>query len=144
MKKMMSLLAATLVVFAVACNDDDDAKKIDQLDPVVVEKIESLYPASRVVDVDYYQNYTEVDIMDGTTPREVYFDLQGAWIRTETDVRISDLPKVVTDAIASSQYASLRLDDADYVQTPEGDYYLVELDSNPDVYLSITADGTIL
>ena len=144
MKKMLSLLAVALTVFAVACNDDDDAKQIDRLDPVVVEKIEALYPASRVVDVDYYQNYTEVDIMDGTTPREVYFDPQGAWIRTETDVRVADLPSAVTNAIAGSEYASLRLDDADFVNTPEGDYYLVELDSNPDVYLSITADGVIL
>ena len=82
--------------------------------------------------------------MDGTTPREVYFDPQGAWIRTETDVRVADLPSAVTNAIAGSEYASLRLDDADFVNTPEGDYYLVELDSNPDVYLSITADGVIL
>lgn len=144
MKRMMNLMLAAVVLFSVACDKDDDAGAIQQLDPAVKEQVMNQYPNSRVVDVDYYQNYTEVDIMDGTTPREVYFDLQGNWIRTETDVHINDLPAAVRDAIAASEYAALRIDDVDWVNTPEGDYYLVELDANPDVYLSITADGRIL
>lgn len=140
----MNLMLAAVVLFSVACDKDDDAGAIQQLDPAVKEQVMNQYPNSRVVDVDYYQNYTEVDIMDGTTPREVYFDLQGNWIRTETDVHINDLPAAVRDAIAASEYAALRIDDVDWVNTPEGDYYLVELDANPDVYLSITADGRIL
>ena len=37
-----------------------------------------------------------------------------------------------------------RIDDAEWVETPEGNYYVIELDANPDVYLEIMADGTIL
>ncbi len=144
MKRIVNLMVAAVILFAVACDKDDNADTIQQLDPAVKEQVMNQYPNSRVVDVDYYPNFTEVDILDGTTPREVYFDLQGIWIRTETDVHINDLPAAVRDAIAASEYAALPIDDADWVNTPAGDYYLIELDANPDVYLSITADGIIL
>jgi hypothetical protein len=37
------------------------------------------------------------------------------------------------------------MDDADYVQTPAGDYYLIELEKGEqDVYVKVQADGTVL
>ena len=50
----------------------------------------------------------------------------------------------MTNAIAAGEHAALRIDDAEWVETPDGNYYVVELDANPDVYLKITAEGVIL
>lgn len=144
MKKMMMLLAASAVLFAVACDKDDEVNPIDQLDAATLEAVMNLYPAGNVVDVDTYQDFIEVEVMDGMTSRDVYFDKQGNWLRTETDVRPTELPSAVTNAIAASEHAALRIDDAEWVETPDGNYYVVELDANPDVYLKITAEGVIL
>ena len=138
------LLAASAVLFAVACDKDDEVNPIDQLDAATLEAVMNLYPAGNVVDVDTYQDFIEVEVMDGMTSRDVYFDKQGNWLRTETDVRPTELPSAVTNAIAASEHAALRIDDAEWVETPEGNYYVVELDANPDVYLKITAEGVIL
>lgn len=144
MKKMMMLLAASAVLFAVACDKDDEVNPIDQLDAATLEAVMNLYPAGNVVDVDTYQDFIEVEVMDGMTSRDVYFDKQGNWLRTETDVRPTELPSAVTNAIAAGEHAALRIDDAEWVETPDGNYYVVELDANPDVYLKITAEGVIL
>ena len=144
MKKMMMLLAASAVFFAVACDKDDDVNPKDQLDAATLEAVMNLYPSGNVVDVDVYQDFVEVEVMDGLISRDVYFDKQGNWLRTETDVRVADLPSAVTNAIAAGEYAALHIDDAEWVETPDGNYYVIELDANPDVYLKITAEGLIL
>ena len=144
MKKMMMLLAASAVLLAVACDKDDEVNPIDQLDAATLEAVMNLYPAGNVVDVDTYQDFIEVEVMDGMTSRDVYFDKQHNWLRTETDVRPTELPSAVTNAIAAGEHAALRIDDAEWVESPDGNYYVVELDANPDVYLKITAEGVIL
>ena len=44
-----------------------------------------------------------------------------------------------------SNYPDYKVDDANYVQTPLGDYYELELEKNgrPDVYLNICEDATL-
>ena len=57
---------------------------------------------------------------------------------------MTDVPQVVKDA-AQAAYPGFRMDDADYVQTPTGDYYLIELEKGEqDVYVKVQADGTVL
>ena len=57
---------------------------------------------------------------------------------------MTDVPQVVKDA-ALAAHAGFVMDDADYVQTPAGDYYLIELEKGEqDVYVKVQADGTVL
>ena len=59
----------------------------------------------------------------------------------------SCLPVVaVTDAIRRSDYAAFGIDGADFVETPDGDWYEVELEDGRDreVTLRVTAEGAIL
>lgn len=103
------------------------------------------YPAARIVDIDRENGMTEVEILDGTVYRELLFDNGGAWVQTKTELRTSALPEAVAAAIRASQYASYRIDDVDFIQTPAGEWYLVELESgNQEVKLRIDAGGTIL
>lgn len=103
------------------------------------------YPAARIVDIDRENGMTEVEILDGTVYRELLFDNGGAWVQTKTELRTSALPEAVAAAIRASQYASYRIDDVDFIQTPAGEWYLVELESgNQEVKLRIDAAGTIL
>ena len=144
MKRFWMFLVAGLVVLATACDKEDDVPPTEQLDATTRSVLEGMYPTATIVDVDNYAEYTEVEILDGTTYRDLYFDKAGAWLRTETDVRLTDVPAAVTAAVAASPHATLPIDDVDWIESPTGNYYAVELDSNPDVYLKITAEGVIL
>ena len=111
----------------------------------IAEFIEQKYPGARIVDIDRENGMTEVEIIDGNKKKDVYFNAATEWVKTEWDLRPSELPAAVTTAIANSQYASYRIDDVDYVQTPAVEYYLVELEKgNSEVKLRITETGTVL
>lgn len=66
-------------------------------------------------------------------------------MQTKTELRISALPDAVMAAIKASQYATYKIDDADFIETPDGEWYLVELESGDrEVNLRIDALGNIL
>lgn len=106
--------------------------------------IEEHYPGASIIETDLEPNWMEVDIIHDRTAKEVRFTPTGEWISTSWDVRLTDVPQVVKDA-AQAAYPGFRMDDADYVQTPAGDYYLIELEKGEqDVYVKVQADGTVL
>lgn len=106
--------------------------------------IEEHYPGASIIETDLEPNWMEVDIIHDRTAKEVRFTTTGEWIYTSWDVRMTDVPQVVKDA-AQAAYPGFRMDDADYVQTPAGDYYLIELEKGEqDVYVKVQADGTVL
>ena len=111
----------------------------------IAELIEQKYPGARIVDIERENGMVEAEIIDGNRKKDVYFSTANEWVKTEWKIRASELPAAVTTAIANSQYASYRIDDADYVQTPAAEYYLIELEKgNSEVKLRITETGTIL
>ena len=67
-------------------------------------------------------------LMPDGTETEAYFDMKGSWVRTEFDFKGS-LPEAVMSYIVSN-YPDYKVDDANYVQTPLGDYYELELEKN--------------
>ena len=88
---------------------------------------------------------TEVDILDGKVKRELLFKADGSWVQTKTDVHTSELPSAVVAAIKASPYATYEIDDAEFIQTPSEEWYLVELEQGKlEVDLRITEDGIIL
>ena len=58
----------------------------------------------------------------------------------------NELPETVTRAIASSEkYAGYQIDDADFVETPGGEYYLVELEKGElEVKVKVNAEGEFI
>lgn len=111
----------------------------------ISEFIATKYPGAKIVEYDYDDGLLEVEIWHENREKDVYFNGRNAWVCTEWDIRPSELPKAVTDAIAASEWASFEIDDIEQVQTPQGDYYLVELErGKQEVELRIKADGTIL
>ena len=103
------------------------------------------YPNARIMDVDQERDRIEIDIIDGRTSREVVFSLSGEWSYTKTEVRRADVPSVVLNTLAASEYNSWKIDDIDHFETPSGHYYLFELESgNREINLKIGTDGQIL
>lgn len=111
----------------------------------VSEFISTKYPGARIVEYDYDDGLLEVEIRHENRDKDVYFNGRTEWVRTEWDIRLSELPEAVSAAISASQWATFTIDDLEYVQTSAGDYYLVELErGKQEVELRITAEGNIL
>lgn len=133
-----------------AIPDMDDDKGYEdfipsQLSADISEYISKSYPSARILDVDVEKGMVEVEILDGKTCRELLFDNVGNWIQTETELPVSALPSEVLAAIRASQYATYQIDDVDFIQTPDGEWYLIELEfGETEVELRIDKSGIIL
>lgn len=104
------------------------------------------YPGATVLERDFDDGYLEVDIMHDGRRKEVLFNGSGAWVRTSLEIRYNELPAAVLETIRNSEYASWEFDGADYVQTPDGEWYEIELEderADREVTLRISADGSI-
>jgi hypothetical protein len=113
----------------------------DHIQASVIE----IYPQARIIDMDRDRKTIEVDIIDSNNiKRDVYLDLSFRWLRTETDINRNALPAEVINRIAS-EYASWFIDSAKQVDTPQGSYYLLEIEKGErDRYIKIDATGNIL
>lgn len=102
------------------------------------------YADARIIETDQEQGNIEVDIIHENRNKDVTFDTQGNWLSTSWDLFYNELPQAVSQAVQTA-YPGYRLDDADYVETPAGSYYLVELENGgPDIYVRVTENGEIL
>ncbi|WP_455629107.1 PepSY-like domain-containing protein [Parabacteroides chinchillae] len=137
-----------ILIKAVADVDtDDDYEDFIPAQPAgnVEEYIKTTYPDARIIEIEKEKDMTEVDILDGKVKRELLFKADGSWVQTKTDVHTSDLPSAVVAAIKASPYATYEIDDAEFIQTPSEEWYLVELEQGKlEVDLRITEDGIIL
>lgn len=103
------------------------------------------YPGARIVEREVEKGMIEVDIVDGTTVRELTFTLDGEWVSTKTEVRYTNVPEVVRTALSASEYGAWQVDDTDFYQTPADEFYLFELESGDrEVYIKIDTEGNIL
>lgn len=111
----------------------------------VASVIGQLYPGARILEQDNDDGYLKVEIWHDSREKDVYFNGAGEWVRTEWDVRISELPEAVNSTL-SAEYPDYRADDAKFVQTPDGEYYLVEMEGRGDreIIVRVEADGTLL
>ncbi|RRD59559.1 PepSY-like domain-containing protein [Tannerella forsythia] len=127
-------------------NDSDDyIHYIPQQPTTGINKIiAQKYPKAKIVEVDRENGMIEVEIVDGNVRRDVYFDQSEKWLYTQTDVRVSSLPQNVVQA-ASASYPGYRIDDAEYWETPAGNYYLLELErGNSEIKVKISPSGQIV
>ena len=109
--------------------------------------IAETYPGAMILERDSEDGYLEVEIRHEGHEKSVLFNGAGAWVKTSWEVRYNALPAAVTAAVAASEYASWKFDDADYVETPDGAWYEIEMEQERperEVKLRITEDGTLL
>ena len=105
------------------------------------------YPGASIVEKDSDDGMLEVEIRHEGREKELLFNGAGAWVRTSWEVRRAELPEAVTAAWAVSEYAGWEFDGADYLQTPDGAWYALELEeerTDREVTLRIAENGTIL
>lgn len=112
-----------------------------QLPQSIKSYVDSMYAGATVVDFDIEASgMMEVDLRHNGVSKEVMFDSNQNWVMTKTDCT-RNVPAAVAEAVRN-EVPGARIDDCDYVETPSGNYYIVETD-NPDRDFKVTADGTV-
>ncbi|RIJ47666.1 hypothetical protein D1614_13885 [Maribellus luteus] len=123
---------------------DDDYIPLP-LSEAILSHLADKYPNAVVVESELEDGVFEILIKDGDTYREVEYSENGTWIKTTTDVKQANVPEAVMTALANSEYAAYEIDDVEFVETADAEFYLFELEQNDtEVYLKISADGTII
>lgn len=148
MKRLMTAFAvlAAAAMTLLSCEKYEDGKPAKG----VRDEFAEMYPDAKDVEWEAEAGYWKVSFELGKAPDvkecEAWYDAQGNWVRTETDIVASALPQSVKDALAASEYASAVIsdNDVDFVQTPEGDYYQLELNFNGvKIRLNVSEDGDV-
>lgn len=150
MKKIM-LLAAVLAAMMISCDKYDDGRP--QKD--VRNEFNSMYPDAFDVDWEWEGAYWIVSFETGSRPdgieHEAIYDADGNWIQTKTEISIGNVPQFIRDFLTADPVygsASLADNEADYIETPSGNFYrfsirldgiTVEVDVNENGKVSLAA-----
>lgn len=109
------------------------------------EYIAAEFPGALIVDTDLDEGLYEVEILHASRLKEVWFNSAWNWVRTQWEVAPLELPQAVTAAIEQAVGSSYLIDEADYVHTAGGDWYLIEIEQGSnELLLTITPDGRLM
>ena len=129
-------------------DEEPDYDYEDYLPSGIQSDIESVisgkYPGAVIMDVEYDDGLIEVEIVHDGRGKDVYLTKDFVWVRTEWDVRKAELPTAVTSKI-TADWPAWKIDDAEYVETPTGSWYEIELEqADSDLDIKISPDGIIM
>lgn len=149
-KNVWLLLLAGVLTFGLqSCDDDDDNDRIapsTELQAAFSAQFPGVDPNRVEWEWDGYRNAYEADFWENSLEKTAWFSQDNQWLMTETDYNYpyTGVPQAVIDA-ANATNPDYRLDDIDFVETPDSSYYLVEKEQGErDIYLRFAADGTLL
>lgn len=139
MKKLLPILFLSLAALW-ACDEENIA-----VNDNIRDFIEQKYEGAKILYAEKeFNGEIDVEIIHNDTRKDVKFNRREEWISTTWDVPVSQLPDVVRERVQDS-YPEYRIDDADYIETPAGDRYKLEIEKGEwDRTIFVTPDGVIL
>lgn len=144
LKFLFLLAAVSAFIILSACNDDDDHYNPDK---AVKEAFETKYPAATRVEWEKKGKYQVADFRDNNKEMSAWFDADGNWYMTETDLTgIEELPEAVKTAFRKSEYAQWKVEDIDMLERKDSEtIYIIEVENGKqDIDLYYSADGILI
>lgn len=123
--------------------DKNSTPKKHNLPDAVRQIIETKYPGAQIKEVDYKNGLLEVEIIHEGRDKEVYFTDSSVWSYTSWELSKQEVPAEVLNALTKA-YPNDVIDDIHFVETPQGQYYVFELERNNDIEVFITPAGEIV
>lgn len=128
-----------------SCSQD---LKEGQVPAVVRATFKKLHPDTYVHEwelIKKTQLYEAEFILKGTK-YEAYFTRDGQWVRTERDIKKTEIPQQVLASLAKTEYATWEIDDVEEHQSPEHKlFYEIEVEQGrQETYLYFLPDGKLL
>lgn len=148
--KEVDLYYSTEGVLIKAVVDSDNSDYQSHIPQPIATDIKAFinqqYPGATVMEIETENGRIEVDIIHNNIGKEVVFDTANKWIHTSWDIRTYDLPEVVKGVVAKHEvYSAYVIDDADFFETAQGTYYLLELEKgSSEIKIKVDPNGNIL
>lgn len=142
MKKMtMFVLLLVAAVFA-ACDNDDNKHKPDE---AVTRAFEQKYPEAAQVKWETKKGYEVAEFKIQGKEKEAWFDKDGKWYMTESDMTYEELPGAVKTNF-KKDYADWKVEDVDMLErTGMEAVYVIEAEQGKEeLDLYYTEDGTLV
>lgn len=138
-----ALLLLAVPALLASCDDDND-NNFDFVTEAVHHAFQTLYPQVQPYEWEIDGPYIKAEFYQTSKHYEAWFTPEGLWVRTETD-HVGALPEPVANCLATT-YADYHVDDVDWVETPTGNFYEVDLEKAgmPDFIVKIAPDGTVV
>ncbi|MDR2911220.1 MAG: PepSY-like domain-containing protein [Bacteroidales bacterium] len=140
------LLVITLAIAGIhfaGCDKDDDNILVTHS---IEANFRSQYPDAARVGWESKNDYYVAGFQRNNTEAEAWYNTQGKWQMTETDVRYTDLPQAVKTAFEQSEYPKWHIDDIDMLEYPDREaVYIIEVEQgNAEYDLWFSPDGVLV
>lgn len=147
--KTKFLILLTLILMTgitISCSKDDDNVNV-QVPSAVTSAFQKSYP-NISPKWEYENPYYVAEFKYNSDETEVWYNPDGSWMMTVTDIPSTKLPAAITQAIAASKYASWKYDDVKLIDR-EGfeQLYKVEMEgagTDNEVTLYYAENGTLI
>lgn len=142
MKQKLSLWLAGIFILA-ACHDNKD----NGPNASVTQAFQAKYPHATQVKWEKKNSYMTADFVLEQHSRTAWFDENGQWYMTETELdHLHQLPEQVQAGFAGSEYAHWTTDDIDQLERLDAEtIYVIEVKKEKQEYdLYFSADGILI
>lgn len=144
MKAKLWMISLLFGAFAFTSCDNDDDNFVPE--SAVLNAFKQKYPEARSTSWENRAGYMKAEFNNNNYETEAWFDLQGNWVMTETDIPYNALPQAVKTTFEAGQYAQWKVDDVDKIERPDaGTVYIIEVEKGEtDIDLHYAEDGTFI
>ena len=104
------------------------------------------YPSAKRVEWEVKNTYQVAEFHIGFTEAEAWFDNNGQWVMTESDVKYSSLPVVIRNSFESGEYGKWKVEDVDKLERSGMEtIYIIEAElGEQEVALHYLENGTLV
>lgn len=124
------------------CNN----KKSYKPDARIISAMNAKYPKAARIEWEQKHDYQVAEYYDNGVESEAWFDNNGRWLMTESDVKYTALPAAVRNGFEKSIYAGWKKDDIDKIERDGmAPVYVIEVEKEgQDMDLYFTAGGMMV
>lgn len=112
----------------------------------VVSAFKAKYPSAKRVEWEVKNTYQVAEFHIDFTEIEAWFDNNGQWVMTESDVKFSSLPVVIRNSFKSGEYGKWEVEDVDKLERAGMEtIYIIEAElGEQEVALHYLENGTLV
>ena len=109
----------------------------------------AMFPNAWDVEWENEHGMVKVEFKIGYREKEAWFLADGTWVKTVTEIPLSEVPAAVISALKNRLGNAWEIDDIDLVEQKDAPtlFYLAECEKRggkQEIHLRVTPDGTIL
>lgn len=121
-------------------------KKQYRPDKAIIQAVKTKYPEAKKIEWEQKQGYYVAEFNNNNTEYEAWFDKNGNWVMTESNIKYNNLPQNIRYEFEKSSYSDWKKEDIDKIERPDmKTVYILEVEKeDQDIDLYYTEDGMLM